>query len=55
MDLFSLIRAPNPTKAAPVAVEPPTVQESRKRGREGIDANAPQSRCGGIMPTFNLQ
>nr|GEY18653.1 transcription factor, MADS-box [Tanacetum cinerariifolium] len=94
MDLFSLIRAPNPTKvktgsrpraphelplltltasrviemdepaetaapdvplpeevpistvpggdqAAPVAVEPPTVQESRKRGHEGIDANAP--------------
>nr|GFB86083.1 hypothetical protein [Tanacetum cinerariifolium] len=89
MDLFSLIRAPNPTKvktgsrpraphelplltltasrviemdepnaatdssgvpistvpggdqAAPVAVEPPTVQESRKRGRKGIDANAP--------------
>nr|GFA31373.1 hypothetical protein [Tanacetum cinerariifolium] len=77
MDLFSLIRAPNPTKvktgsrpraphelplltltayrviemdepsvatdssgAAPVVVEPP-VQESRKRGREGIDANAP--------------
>nr|GFB25485.1 transposase (putative), gypsy type [Tanacetum cinerariifolium] len=93
MDLFSLIRAPNPTKvktgsrpcaphelllltltssrviemdepataapevslpeevpvttvpggdqAAPVVVEPPPVQESRKRGREGIDANAP--------------
>nr|GEU34095.1 hypothetical protein [Tanacetum cinerariifolium] len=58
MDLFSLIRAPNPTKvpppeevpvttvpggdqAAPVAVEPLPVQESRKRGREGIDANAP--------------
>nr|GFC22688.1 hypothetical protein [Tanacetum cinerariifolium] len=28
-------------QAAPVAVKPPTVQESRKRGREGIDANAP--------------
>nr|GFC25110.1 hypothetical protein [Tanacetum cinerariifolium] len=28
-------------KAAPVVVEPPPVQESRKRGREGIDANAP--------------
>nr|GFC34962.1 hypothetical protein [Tanacetum cinerariifolium] len=27
--------------AAPVAVELPTVQVSRKRGREGIDANAP--------------
>nr|GFD63214.1 hypothetical protein [Tanacetum cinerariifolium] len=26
---------------APVAVEPPTVQEIRKRGHEGIDANAP--------------
>nr|GEY43751.1 hypothetical protein [Tanacetum cinerariifolium] len=27
-------------QAAPVAVEP-SVQESRKKGREGIDANAP--------------
>nr|GFD01360.1 hypothetical protein [Tanacetum cinerariifolium] len=27
--------------AAPVVVKPPSVQESRKRGREGIDANAP--------------
>nr|GFC93008.1 hypothetical protein [Tanacetum cinerariifolium] len=58
MDLFGLIRAPNPTKvpqpeevpvttvpggdqAAPVVVEPHPVQESRKRGGEGIDANAP--------------
>nr|GEV75746.1 hypothetical protein [Tanacetum cinerariifolium] len=32
---------PGGNQAAPVAVEPPTVQESRKRGREGIDANAP--------------
>nr|GFC86551.1 hypothetical protein [Tanacetum cinerariifolium] len=32
---------PGGDQAAPVAVEPPTVQESRKRGREGIDANAP--------------
>nr|GEZ76489.1 hypothetical protein [Tanacetum cinerariifolium] len=31
---------PGGDQAAPVAVEPP-VQESRKRGREGIDANAP--------------
>nr|GEU90826.1 transposase (putative), gypsy type [Tanacetum cinerariifolium] len=28
-------------QAAPVAVEPPVVQESRKRGHKGIDANAP--------------
>nr|GFB71009.1 transposase (putative), gypsy type [Tanacetum cinerariifolium] len=28
-------------QAAPVVVEPSPVQESRKRGREGIDANAP--------------
>nr|GFB85384.1 hypothetical protein [Tanacetum cinerariifolium] len=45
---------PGGDQAAPVVVEP-LVQESRKRGREGIDANAPQSHCGGIMPTFNLQ
>nr|GFA92958.1 hypothetical protein [Tanacetum cinerariifolium] len=32
---------PGGDQAAPVAVEPPAVQESRKRGREGIDANAP--------------
>nr|GFC50361.1 hypothetical protein [Tanacetum cinerariifolium] len=32
---------PGGDQATPVAVEPPTVQESRKRGREGIDANAP--------------
>nr|GFC98425.1 hypothetical protein [Tanacetum cinerariifolium] len=32
---------PGGDQAAPVVVEPPTVQESRKRGREGIDANAP--------------
>nr|GFA59652.1 hypothetical protein [Tanacetum cinerariifolium] len=32
---------PGGDQAAPVAVEPPTVQESRKRGSEGIDANAP--------------
>nr|GEZ61461.1 hypothetical protein [Tanacetum cinerariifolium] len=32
---------PEGDQAAPIAVEPPTVQESRKRGREGIDANAP--------------
>nr|GFC81744.1 hypothetical protein [Tanacetum cinerariifolium] len=31
---------PGGDQAAPVAVKPP-VQESRKRGREGIDANAP--------------
>nr|GFA21165.1 hypothetical protein [Tanacetum cinerariifolium] len=31
---------PGGDPAAAVAVEPPTVQESRKRGHEGIDANA---------------
>nr|GFB53133.1 hypothetical protein [Tanacetum cinerariifolium] len=38
-----------------VAVEPPVVRESRKISHEGIDANAPRSRCGGIMLTFDLQ
>nr|GEU84532.1 hypothetical protein [Tanacetum cinerariifolium] len=32
---------PGGDQAAPVVVEPPTVQDSRKRGREEIDANAP--------------
>nr|GFB16461.1 hypothetical protein [Tanacetum cinerariifolium] len=32
---------PGGDQAAPVTVEPPPVQESRKMGREGIDANAP--------------
>nr|GFC26294.1 hypothetical protein [Tanacetum cinerariifolium] len=32
---------PRGDQAAPVVVEPSSVQESRKRGREGIDANAP--------------
>nr|GFA47820.1 hypothetical protein [Tanacetum cinerariifolium] len=32
---------PGGDQAAPVVVEPHPVQESRKRGREGIDANAP--------------
>nr|GFC88608.1 hypothetical protein [Tanacetum cinerariifolium] len=32
---------PRGDQAAPVVVEPLPVQESRKRGREGIDANAP--------------
>nr|GFB25726.1 hypothetical protein [Tanacetum cinerariifolium] len=32
---------PGGNPAAPIAVDPPTVQEIRKRGREGIDANAP--------------
>nr|GEX72528.1 hypothetical protein [Tanacetum cinerariifolium] len=32
---------PGGDQAAPVVVEPPPVQESQKRGREGIDANAP--------------
>nr|GFC89915.1 hypothetical protein [Tanacetum cinerariifolium] len=33
---------PGGDQVAPVTVEPSTVQESRKRGREGIDANAPR-------------
>nr|GFA32819.1 hypothetical protein [Tanacetum cinerariifolium] len=37
----SITTVPGGDQAAPVAVEPPAVQESRKRGREGIDANAP--------------
>nr|GEZ49950.1 hypothetical protein [Tanacetum cinerariifolium] len=32
---------PGGDHATPIVVEPPPVQESRKRGREGIDANAP--------------
>nr|GFA76227.1 hypothetical protein [Tanacetum cinerariifolium] len=32
---------PGGDQAAPVVVKPPPVQENRKRGREGIDANAP--------------
>nr|GFC99762.1 hypothetical protein [Tanacetum cinerariifolium] len=32
---------PRGDQDAPVAVEPPAVQESRKRGRERIDANVP--------------
>nr|GFA83718.1 hypothetical protein [Tanacetum cinerariifolium] len=32
---------PGGDQATPVVVEPPSVQEIRKRGREGIDANAP--------------
>nr|GEU67601.1 ribonuclease H-like domain-containing protein [Tanacetum cinerariifolium] len=32
---------PGGDQATPVVVEPPSVQESRKRGHEGIDANAP--------------
>nr|GEX89713.1 hypothetical protein [Tanacetum cinerariifolium] len=32
---------PGGDQAAPVVVEPPPVQESHKKGREGIDANAP--------------
>nr|GFD30469.1 hypothetical protein [Tanacetum cinerariifolium] len=46
---------PGGDQAAPVVVEPPPVQESRKRGREGIDANAPPKSLRRIMPTFNLQ
>nr|GFD12949.1 hypothetical protein [Tanacetum cinerariifolium] len=42
MDLFGLIRAPNPTKVKTGSrPQPPTVRESRKRGPEGVDANAP--------------
>nr|GEV87400.1 RNA-directed DNA polymerase, eukaryota, nucleotide-binding alpha-beta plait domain protein [Tanacetum cinerariifolium] len=46
MDLFSLIRALNLTKVKtesrpPVAADPLVARESRKRGRDGIDATAP--------------
>nr|GFD07844.1 hypothetical protein [Tanacetum cinerariifolium] len=43
MDLFGLIRAPNPIKVKTGSrpPEPPTVRESRKRGSKGVDANAP--------------
>nr|GEY23430.1 ribonuclease H-like domain-containing protein [Tanacetum cinerariifolium] len=37
----SISTVPGGDQAAPVAVEPPTVQESHKRGCEVIDANAP--------------
>nr|GFA22928.1 hypothetical protein [Tanacetum cinerariifolium] len=36
-------------------MDPPTAPESRKRGHDGIDVNAPQSHCGGIMLTHNPQ
>nr|GEX95172.1 hypothetical protein [Tanacetum cinerariifolium] len=39
---------PGGDQAAPVAVEPPTVQKIRKRGREGIDANAPPKSSQGV-------
>nr|GFD41268.1 hypothetical protein [Tanacetum cinerariifolium] len=39
---------PEGNQAAPVVVEPPPVQESQKRGREGIDANAPPKSSQGV-------
>nr|GEZ95952.1 hypothetical protein [Tanacetum cinerariifolium] len=39
---------PGGDQAAPIAVEPPTVQESRKRRREGIDANVPPKSSQGV-------
>nr|GEV68494.1 transposase (putative), gypsy type [Tanacetum cinerariifolium] len=47
MDLFSLIRAPNPTKVKTgqakmvAATGPPVVKERCKRGHDGVDTNAP--------------
>nr|GFB52906.1 hypothetical protein [Tanacetum cinerariifolium] len=41
-DRGGLIRAPNPTKAGEAVVaEPPAARESRKRGHDGTNANAP--------------
>nr|GEW23358.1 hypothetical protein [Tanacetum cinerariifolium] len=36
-------------------MDPPTAPESRKRGHDGTDVNAPQSHCRGIMLTHNPQ
>nr|GEZ57615.1 hypothetical protein [Tanacetum cinerariifolium] len=45
MDLFSLIRAPNPTKAGQAervaATGPHMVKERHKRGHDGVDTNTP--------------
>nr|GFA05271.1 transposase (putative), gypsy type [Tanacetum cinerariifolium] len=42
MDLFNLIRAPNPMKAEETAAtDPPAAPESHKKGRDGTDVNAP--------------
>nr|GEV12105.1 hypothetical protein [Tanacetum cinerariifolium] len=44
------IVAPGTGQAEEVAVaDPPTAAESHKKGRDGIDANAPPSLCEGIM------
>nr|GEW69515.1 putative transposase (putative), gypsy type [Tanacetum cinerariifolium] len=37
------------------ATDPPAASESRKRGRDGTDVNAPQSHCGGIMLILDPQ
>nr|GEX08586.1 hypothetical protein [Tanacetum cinerariifolium] len=37
------------------ATEPPVARESRKRGHDRVDANAPQSHCEWIMLTFDPQ
>nr|GFC96187.1 hypothetical protein [Tanacetum cinerariifolium] len=36
-------------------MDPHAASESRKRGHDGTDVNAPQSHCGGIMLTHNPQ
>nr|GFC71579.1 hypothetical protein [Tanacetum cinerariifolium] len=37
------------------ATDPPAASESRIRGRDGTDVNAPQSHCGGIMLILDPQ
>nr|GEY77287.1 hypothetical protein [Tanacetum cinerariifolium] len=41
--------APEPSQVGVAAANPPAATESRKRGRDGTDANAPPSHCEGIM------
>nr|GEV68044.1 retrovirus-related Pol polyprotein from transposon TNT 1-94 [Tanacetum cinerariifolium] len=40
---------PEPSQVGVAVADPPAATESRKRGREGTDANAPPSHCEGIM------
>nr|GEU57139.1 hypothetical protein [Tanacetum cinerariifolium] len=41
--------APEPSQVEVAAADPPAATESRKRGRDGTDANAPLSHCEEIM------
>nr|GEU89113.1 transposase (putative), gypsy type [Tanacetum cinerariifolium] len=42
--------APKPSQVGVAAADPPAATKSRKRGRDGADANAPRSHCEDIMP-----